>query len=179
MSARDDLLDVIGFSDALNQGKEPEQLVDAYRAEVLTEAAEAPLYIWQVWGEDQPVHAYYATEDDARQGSIDYWEEEEPEEVHGPYSWDPTLPCGELQVAGQPTGIFFNRQPVYGRSNATARATVLTEAAAHLARQADELWAPGRTAHTVMHADADELRRLAAEAQPATTTAPAGGDARS
>lgn len=45
------------------------------------------------------------------------------------------------------------------------RATVLREAADHLARQADELWAPGRTAHTTMHADAAELRRLAAEAE--------------
>ncbi|MFE2140256.1 hypothetical protein ACFXA3_00555 [Streptomyces sp. NPDC059456] len=40
------------------------------------------------------------------------------------------------------------------------RAEVLAEAAAHLRRQADELWAPGRTAHTVMHADADEVERL-------------------
>ncbi|EGJ77718.1 hypothetical protein STTU_4929 [Streptomyces sp. Tu6071] len=47
------------------------------------------------------------------------------------------------------------------------RAAVLREAADHLARQADELWAPGRTAHTTMHADATELRRLADEAQQA------------
>ncbi|SCD41105.1 hypothetical protein GA0115251_106934 [Streptomyces sp. TverLS-915] len=47
----------------------------------------------------------------------------------------------------------------------TDRATVLREAADHLARQADELWAPGRTAaHTTMHADAAELRRMADEA---------------
>jgi hypothetical protein len=43
------------------------------------------------------------------------------------------------------------------------RAVVLREAADHLARQADELWVPGTKAHTVMHADADELRRVAAE----------------
>jgi hypothetical protein len=49
----------------------------------------------------------------------------------------------------------------------TDRASVLRGAASHLARQADELWAPGTTAHTVMHADATELRRLADEAQPA------------
>ncbi|CAL9502403.1 hypothetical protein [Streptomyces sp. enrichment culture] len=47
------------------------------------------------------------------------------------------------------------------------RAAVLREAADHLARQADELWAPGTTAHTVMHADATELRRMADET-PAT-----------
>ncbi|MFI5755649.1 hypothetical protein [Streptomyces sp. NPDC051569] len=48
------------------------------------------------------------------------------------------------------------------------RTAVLREAADHLARQADHLWAPGRTAHTVMHADADELRRWADEAQQPT-----------
>jgi hypothetical protein len=47
----------------------------------------------------------------------------------------------------------------------TNRATVLQEAADHLARQADELWAPGSRAHTVMYADAAELRRMADEAQ--------------
>jgi hypothetical protein len=59
------------------------------------------------------------------------------------------------------------------------RATLLREAADHLARQADELWMPGTKAHTVMHADADELRRLAdeasrvaAEEQPAETQWP-------
>lgn len=56
----------------------------------------------------------------------------------------------------------------------TSPTAVLREAADHLARQADELWAPGRTAHTVMHADAIELRRLAAEAErgqrPTTAT---------
>jgi len=53
---------------------------------------------------------------------------------------------------------------------ATARAAVLREAADHLTRQADELWAPGRTAHTVMHADAAELRRMAGGEQPGTET---------
>ncbi|MEU4348270.1 hypothetical protein [Streptomyces sp. NPDC023838] len=37
------------------------------------------------------------------------------------------------------------------------------EGADHIAAQADQLWAPGRTAHTVMHADAAELRRMADE----------------
>jgi hypothetical protein len=55
------------------------------------------------------------------------------------------------------------------------RADVLREAADHLARQADELWVPGTKAHTVMHADADELRRVAAETR--NTTPPAGGAA--
>ncbi|MFI6854526.1 hypothetical protein [Streptomyces sp. NPDC050416] len=43
----------------------------------------------------------------------------------------------------------------------TDRAAVLREAAAHLERQADQLWASGSRAHTVMYADAAELRRMA------------------
>lgn len=54
-----------------------------------------------------------------------------------------------------------------------SRADVLREAAGHLARQADELWAPGTKAHTVMHADAAELRRMADEArQPSPAVCP-------
>jgi hypothetical protein len=49
----------------------------------------------------------------------------------------------------------------------TDRAAVLHEAADRITRQADELWAPGSRAHTVMYADAAELRRMADEAQPA------------
>jgi hypothetical protein len=48
------------------------------------------------------------------------------------------------------------------------RADVLRWAADHLARQADELWVPGTKAHTVMHADAAELRRVAAETRNTT-----------
>jgi hypothetical protein len=59
------------------------------------------------------------------------------------------------------------------------RAAVLREAAGRLASQADELWAPGTKAHTVMHADAAELRRMADETPAATqpvpgTSTPAG-----
>lgn len=66
----------------------------------------------------------------------------------------------------------LDRDPVARRLGLVAapadRATVLNEAADHLGRQADELWAPGTKAHTVMHADAEELRRMAAESAPAT-----------
>lgn len=37
MSAREDLLDVIGFADAMNLGSEPEWLIDAYRLAVIAE----------------------------------------------------------------------------------------------------------------------------------------------
>lgn len=40
MSARENLLDAVGFADAMNLGSEPEALVDAHRAEVLAEAAD-------------------------------------------------------------------------------------------------------------------------------------------
>jgi len=40
MSARYDLLAAISFNDAANAGSTPEQLVDAYRAEILREAAD-------------------------------------------------------------------------------------------------------------------------------------------
>jgi hypothetical protein len=50
------------------------------------------------------------------------------------------------------------------------RADVLRWAADRIARQADELWAPGTKAHTVMHADAAELRRVAAETRNTTET---------
>ncbi|WP_369043439.1 hypothetical protein [Streptomyces sp. Midd1] len=48
------------------------------------------------------------------------------------------------------------------RVSVADRAAILLDGASHLARQADELWAAGTTAHTVMLADADELRRWAA-----------------
>ncbi|MFJ6239059.1 hypothetical protein ACIQH0_33825 [Streptomyces griseus] len=37
MSARENLLDAIGFADALNLGSEPEWLIDAYRLAVIAE----------------------------------------------------------------------------------------------------------------------------------------------
>ncbi|WP_145503209.1 hypothetical protein [Streptomyces sp. CFMR 7] len=40
MSARENLLDTVGFADAMNLGSEPEWLIDAYRTEVLNEAAD-------------------------------------------------------------------------------------------------------------------------------------------
>ncbi|MYW30140.1 hypothetical protein [Streptomyces sp. SID2119] len=40
MSARENLLNAVGFADAMNLGSEPEVLVDAYRTEVLADAAD-------------------------------------------------------------------------------------------------------------------------------------------
>ena len=40
MSARYDLLAAVSFNDAVNAGSTPEELVDAYRAEVLAEIAD-------------------------------------------------------------------------------------------------------------------------------------------
>ncbi|MET8765504.1 hypothetical protein [Streptomyces sp. NPDC004658] len=57
---------------------------------------------------------------------------------------------------------------------AEARAAVLEEAADHLVRQAAELWAPGTKAHTVMLADAAELRTVARR-RPTQGTAAARG----
>ncbi|MFE9906447.1 hypothetical protein [Streptomyces achromogenes] len=57
---------------------------------------------------------------------------------------------------------------------AEERAAVLEDAADHLVRQAAELWAPGTKAHTVMLADAAELRILARR-QPTQGTAAARG----
>jgi hypothetical protein len=52
----------------------------------------------------------------------------------------------------------------YDASRAAAPAAVPSVSADRVAAQADATWAPGRTAHTVMHADAAELRRMADEA---------------
>ncbi|MEU5660119.1 hypothetical protein ABZ802_31550 [Streptomyces sp. NPDC047737] len=40
MNARENLLAAISFNDAANAGSTPEELVDAYRAEVLAQAAD-------------------------------------------------------------------------------------------------------------------------------------------
>ncbi|MFB7461253.1 hypothetical protein [Streptomyces sp. NPDC056188] len=71
-------------------------------------------HVWTVWQEDQPIHAFYATEDDARQGSIDCWEE--TESVCPDYSWKPG-PAGrlELLVGGEPGGVYISRADVFGK----------------------------------------------------------------
>jgi hypothetical protein len=79
----------------------------------LEQARAIPSHVWQVWREDGPVNAVYATVDDARQGSIDCWQETEPSCPD--YSWAKDGPRLELVVGGERGGVYISRQPVYGR----------------------------------------------------------------
>ncbi|MFE9448340.1 hypothetical protein [Streptomyces sp. NPDC006739] len=87
-------------------------------AELETELARAqrPSYsnrhVWSVWREDQPIHAFYATIEDAWQGSIDCWEEDEP--VCPDYSWRPDGGRLELVVGGEAGGVYISRHDVFG-----------------------------------------------------------------
>jgi hypothetical protein len=104
---------------AKKQAAELEQL-RARVGELQAELARAtrPSYsnqqVWTVWREDQPVHAFYATVDDARQGSIDCWEEDE--ERCPDYSWKPDGPRLELLVGGEPGGVYISRNDVFGKA---------------------------------------------------------------
>lgn len=69
-------------------------------------------HVWSVWQEGQPIHAHYATIDDARQGSIDCWEEDEPSCPD--YSWKPDGPRLELLVGGEASGVYISRADVFG-----------------------------------------------------------------
>jgi hypothetical protein len=96
---------------------------DGLRGEL--ERAKRPSYsdwhVWMVWQEERPIHALYATEDDARQGSIDCWEEDEPScpdyswKVHG----DGRL---ELLVGGELAEVYITRMDVFGKAMAAERA---------------------------------------------------------
>lgn len=87
-------------------------------AELEAELADAkrPSYskrhIWTVWREDQPVHGHFCTEDDARQGSIECWEEDEP--ACPDYSWRKDGPRLELLVGGEAGEIYISRDDVFG-----------------------------------------------------------------
>ncbi|MFJ3283308.1 hypothetical protein [Streptomyces halstedii] len=79
--------------------------------------------VWTVWREDEPVYAHYTTEDDARQGTIDCWQEDEPSCPD--YSWRKDGPRLELMVGGEFGGVYASRHRVYGAPPAPAdRATV-------------------------------------------------------
>lgn len=69
-------------------------------------------HVWSVWREDQPIHAFYATLNDARQGSIDCWEEDEP--ACPDYSWRPDGGRLELVVGGEAGGVYISRHDVFG-----------------------------------------------------------------
>ncbi|MEU6615340.1 hypothetical protein [Streptomyces parvus] len=154
--------------------------LDARPAAAPPAPAAAPLAeVWTVWREDEPVYAHYTTEEAARQGTIDCWQEDEPSCPD--YSWRQDGPRLELVVGGEFGGVYASRHRVYGAQPAPAdRAAVLREAV-EVAGQM------GGRFGTDDHGDIDtgwndaceavaaELRRLAADAvagvQPPTSEA--------
>ncbi|MFG2670826.1 hypothetical protein [Streptomyces sp. NPDC048445] len=78
-----------------------------------TDRAAAPLSeVWTVWCEDEPVYAHFATEDAAKQGTIDCWQENEPSCPD--YSWRQDGPRLELLVGGEHGGVYASRHRVNG-----------------------------------------------------------------
>ena len=130
-----------------------------------TMAAPVPLSeVWTVWHQDESVYAHYATEEAAKYGTIDCWQEDEPSCPD--YSWRQDGPRLELVVGGEHGGVYASRHRVYGAPETEAptvdRATVLREAA-------DWFEADGRYVQQFYgHQIGTELRRLAAEAQQPT-----------
>lgn len=78
-----------------------------------TTAAPLP-EVWTVWREDEPIWAHFATVDDARQGTIDFWQEDEP--ACPDYSWDRQADGKrlELLVGGTHSGVYASRYRVHG-----------------------------------------------------------------
>ncbi|MFI8531762.1 hypothetical protein ACIGMX_16170 [Streptomyces aquilus] len=105
------------------------------RAETEQAAAE-PFPIWTVWREDQPIHGQFATEDIAKQASIDCWEEDEPSCPD--YSWRKDGPRLELVVGGEASGVYMSRDLVYGGLPQPPRADVYREVADRLAADAEQ-----------------------------------------
>ncbi|MDW4900629.1 hypothetical protein RB625_19660 [Streptomyces californicus] len=95
------------------------QLLGTSVAEGRLSPAAAPLAeVWTVWREDEPVYAHYTTEADARQGTIDCWQEDEPSCPD--YSWRQDGPRLELVVGGEFGGVYASRHRVYGAPPAPA-----------------------------------------------------------
>ncbi|MEU7032692.1 hypothetical protein ABZ958_03275 [Streptomyces sp. NPDC046237] len=116
------------WSDGHGQPGDPCTPTPAVGGQDATPPAEAeaqpPLYVWLVWREEQPIHAVYGTEEDAKRGSIDCWEEDEP---HCPdYSWRPDGSGWELLVGDERAEVYITRQPVYGRHWVAAHADEAT-----------------------------------------------------
>ncbi|WP_432008681.1 hypothetical protein [Streptomyces bacillaris] len=152
------------------------QLLGTTEGEGSPSPAAAPLAeVWTVWREDEPVYGHFATEEAARQGTIDCWQEDEPSCPD--YSWRQDGPRLELVVGGEFGGVYASRHRVYGAPPAPAdRAAVLRDAADHIDHLRATMGAPTVRdcfANGLGHAAAD-LRRLAADAaagvQPPTTT---------
>ncbi|MFE4915853.1 hypothetical protein ACFRCX_30580 [Streptomyces sp. NPDC056652] len=126
--------------------------------------------VWVVWREDQPAHGYFATEDVAKQATIDCWEEDEP--VCPDYSWRRAGPRWELVVGGECGGVYASRHRVYGAPApvppSADRAAILREAIAAVedpeqrAQTSTGLGLGWEAARDVL------LRRLAHEAQQPT-----------
>ncbi|MEU0978492.1 hypothetical protein ABZ488_04675 [Streptomyces griseus] len=96
-------------------------------ARLRAELAAAPLAeVWTVWRENEPIHGHYATVDDARQGTIDYWQNDKP--VCPDYSWRQDGPRLELVVGGVHGGVYASRHRVYGAPPAPADRAALTDA---------------------------------------------------
>ncbi|MFD3638255.1 hypothetical protein [Streptomyces griseus] len=108
-----------------------EALRGAISASALPAPAAAPLAeVWTVWRENETtVYGHFATLADARQGTIDCWQDDEP--VCPDYSWRKVGPNRlELVVGGVHGGVYASRHRVYGAPPAPAdRAAVLREAA--------------------------------------------------
>ncbi|MFI1525455.1 hypothetical protein [Streptomyces griseus] len=88
--------------------------------------AAAPLAeVWTVWRENETtVYGHYATVDDARQGTIDCWQKNEP--VCPDYSWRQDGPRLELVVGGEFGGVYASRHQVYGAPPAAPAAPEAT-----------------------------------------------------
>ncbi|MFD5938302.1 hypothetical protein [Streptomyces griseus] len=105
-----------------------EALRGAISASALPAPAAAPLAeVWTVWREDKPIHGHFATVADARQGTIDCWQDDEP--VCPDYSWRKVGPNRlELVVGGVHGGVYASRHRVYGAPPAPADRAALTDA---------------------------------------------------
>lgn len=134
-------------------------------AEQLTPPAE----VWSVWRDEvDGQHALYATLDDARQGSIDCWQEYEP--VCPDYSWRQRGSGWELLVGSDASGVYISRHKVYGQPKtdpeppatlSDAERTMLTYA---LDQAQERIWSEdGFTDED--QAAVTALRRLTAEVQ--------------
>ncbi|PJN31330.1 hypothetical protein CG717_16320 [Streptomyces sp. CB02613] len=119
--------------------------LDARPAAAPPAPAAAPLAeVWTVWREDEPVYAHYTTEEAARQGTIDCWQEDEPSCPD--YSWRQDGPRLELVVGGEYGGVYASRHRVYGAPPAPAdRAAVLREVEAKAREIVAKLWGDGTT----------------------------------
>ncbi|MGW4040444.1 hypothetical protein ACWEIM_29915 [Streptomyces sp. NPDC004778] len=109
----------------------PEQQISGHQGPwpVLVDAA--PLAeVWTVWRDDDTTtYAHYATADDARQGTIDCWQEDEPSCPD--YSWRKVGPNRlELVVGGVHAGVYASRHRVYGAPPAPADRAALEALAA-------------------------------------------------